>query len=79
MGFMSVRELNANVSRALSAAEAGEDIMLTRNGRPFLRITRDGVDGASAKRLAARERLRALMDKGIDFGGPASYEERTGR
>lgn len=77
MSFMSVRELNANVSRALSAAENGEDIVLTRKGKPFLRITREGVEGAGAKR-AAVARLRAMMDEGFDLGGPASYDERTG-
>ncbi len=78
MGVMSVRELNANVSRALSQAE-NEDIMLTRNGKPYLRITRDGVDDREARRQAAIAELDRLMHKGIDFGGPLNYDERTGR
>lgn len=79
MTVMSVRELNANVSRALSVAAAGEDIILTLKGEPYLRITREGVDQAADKRARAREALRALMERGIDFGGPATYDERTGR
>lgn len=79
MGVMSVRELNANVSRALSAAAAGEDVILTLKGQPYLRITREGVDEAVDKRARAREALLALMERGIDFGGPATYDERTGR
>lgn len=78
VGVMSVRDLNANVSRALSQAES-EDIMLTRNGKPYLRITRDGVEDAEAKRTAAVAELFRLLDKGVDLGGPFTYEERTGR
>ena len=32
MGVMSVRELNANLSKALARAEAGEVIEITKNG-----------------------------------------------
>jgi len=79
MGFMSIRELNSNVSKALSQAEAGEDIVLTRNGKPVLRLTKEGVEDIERKRQDALNRLIELMDRGIDFGGPATYEERTGR
>ena len=33
MGVMSVREFNANVSRAIALVEAGETIEITKNGR----------------------------------------------
>jgi antitoxin (DNA-binding transcriptional repressor) of toxin-antitoxin stability system len=79
MTYMSVRELNANISKALADAETGEDLILTRNGRPFLRVTREGIGDREAKREQALVSLRALMDQGIDFGGAASYDERTGR
>jgi antitoxin (DNA-binding transcriptional repressor) of toxin-antitoxin stability system len=79
MTYMSVRELNANISKALADAETGEDLILTRNGRPFLRVTREGISDREAKREQALVSLRALIDRGIDFGGPATYEERTGR
>lgn len=79
MGVMSIRELNANVSRALTQAESGEDIVLTRNGKPFLRITREGVGDREARRQTAVARLMAIMDVGLPLGGPATREERTGR
>lgn len=79
MGIMSVKELNANVSRALAEAERGEDITLTRNGKPFLRITRDGLDQREVERQKAIAQLREMMKHGVDLGGPATYEERTGR
>ena len=77
MSYMSVRELNANVSKAIAQAEAGEDIILTRNGKPVLRVTRDGVEPDTGKRQAALARIMATMHHGIDLGGRATYEERT--
>ena len=79
MSVMSIRELNANVSRALSQAESGEDIVLTRNGKPVLRITREGVNDREERRQAAVAGLRELLKKKLPLGGPATYEERTGR
>lgn len=79
MSVMSIRELNANVSRALTQAESGEDIVLTRNGKPVLRITREGVDDREARRQRAVARLLEIMETGLPLGGPATYEERTGR
>ena len=78
MGIMSIREFNANVSKAIAAVEAGDDIVLTRNGIRVARITREGLE-SDAQREADLNRLRELMSEGIDFGGPATYDERTGR
>lgn len=79
MGHMSIRELNANVSKAMAQAETGEDLILTRNGKPVLRLTKDGVPVASHERETAIAELIALMERGVDLGGRATYEERTGR
>lgn len=80
MGAMSIREFNANISKALSAAENGEDIVLTRHGKQVLRVTREGLASKSSMQPdRAILRLRELLEKGIGFGGPATYEERTGR
>ena len=82
MGAMSIREFNSNISKALSAAEKGEDIVLTRHGKQVLRVTREGLVGSSATvdldKDKDRLRMLAIMRKGIDLGGPFSYEERTG-
>lgn len=79
MGLMSVRELNANVSRALAQAESGDDIVLTRHGKPVLRITREGIDDRAEQRREAVEQLKALLAQGVPLGGPATYDDRTGR
>lgn len=39
MGIMSIRELNANLSKAISRAEAGETIKITRNGKVVANVT----------------------------------------
>ena len=81
MGLMSVRELNANVSRAIAAVVAGETLEITRNGkivaelRPKPRALLDDPE-----RRAAYERLAAGLADGIaGMQGPVTYEERTGR
>ena len=38
MTIMSIREFNANVSKALARAEAGEVIEITRNGKPVAEL-----------------------------------------
>lgn len=39
MREMSVRDANQNFSRVIAAAERGETIVVTKNGRPVARIT----------------------------------------
>ena len=43
MGSMSIDEFKKNSAVALSDAESGEDLFLTRDGKPVLRFTRDGL------------------------------------
>ena len=79
MGAMSIREFNSNISKALSAAEKGEDIVLTRHGKQVLRVTREGVEEGFRQNVERDvARMRELMEQGIDLGGPFTYDERTG-
>ncbi len=64
MSAMSIRELNANISKAITRVEAGETIDITRNGRVVAEIR--------AKRPVRDERWRAtyremvaVMEKGF--------------
>ena len=43
MGSMSINEFKKNSAAALSDAENGEDLLLTRDGKPVLRFTREGL------------------------------------
>ena len=78
---MSIREFNANTSKALARAEAGEVIKITRNGKPAVRLIPDRpnqMDDPEYK--AAYERMVKGFETGIPgLSGPATYEERTGR
>ena len=81
MGVMSIREFNANMSKAIARAESGEEIRITRNGKPVARLVPDRQNRMDDPEFrAARERLLASMREGIPgLNGPFTYEERTGR
>jgi antitoxin (DNA-binding transcriptional repressor) of toxin-antitoxin stability system len=81
MGVMSIRELNANLSKAISRAEAGEVIDITRNGKVVTELRakrKNKLDDPKFK--AAYQRMVKGFETGIPgLSGPATYEERTGR
>lgn len=81
MAVMSVRELNANLSKALARAEAGEVIEITRNGKAVVEIRAKRANKLDDPQFrAAYERMVKGFEKGIPgLTGPATYEERTGR
>lgn len=78
MAVLSVRELNTNISRALSRVEAGETLEISKNGvvvaelRPKAQRSQDPV---------WRANFEALMEdiaKGVPFGRTFSHDERNG-
>jgi prevent-host-death family protein len=82
MKTVSAREANQRFSKLLAAAEAGEEIVVTRRGRPVVRIVAiaAGTD-AKRKRDAAFRRFERLMSVGLPMGGlkvdrQALYDER---
>ncbi len=81
MGVMSIREFNANTSRAFAMVEAGETIKVTKNGKVIANVVPERVNRMDDPEYrAARDRLLAGLKKGIPgLNGPATYEERTGR
>jgi antitoxin (DNA-binding transcriptional repressor) of toxin-antitoxin stability system len=79
MGLMSIRELNANMSKAIARAEAGEVIDITRNGKAVAELRAKKKNRLNDPNFVkAREKfLSGFGIKGL--AGPATYEERTGR
>jgi prevent-host-death family protein len=79
MRSLSIRELNSQVSQTIAAVEAGEEVVITRNGRPVARLVRERtIDRNSPEWQAAFKAMVEGMERGIPgFGGPATYEERT--
>ena len=47
MREISVRDANQNFSQVIAAAERGETIVVTKNGRPVARITPQAEDRSS--------------------------------
>ncbi len=81
MGVVSINEFNKNISAVLQRAEGGEEIVLTRHGKEILCLSKSALREAKARELErqeAAESLIKLLKKGLNFGGPATYEERTG-
>jgi antitoxin (DNA-binding transcriptional repressor) of toxin-antitoxin stability system len=78
---MSIGELNANMSKAVARAEAGEVIDITRNGKAVAELRakkQNRMDDPEF--LAKRELFFENLRKGIPGSkGPFTYEERTGR
>jgi antitoxin (DNA-binding transcriptional repressor) of toxin-antitoxin stability system len=81
MSVMSIREFNANTSKAIARAEAGEVIEITRNGKPIVEMRAKRQNRMDDPEFQlARERMLARMRQGIPgLKGPATYDERTGR
>lgn len=78
MGIISMREFNANISRVFARVDAGEDVIVTRQGKPPIRLAPTELPDEEERRQLALKRLRELMREGLGFDGPATYEERTG-
>ena len=81
MGVMSINEFNKNISHAIARAENGEEIVITRRGKEILCLSQNALIEAKARvveRDASLTRLRELMQQSLPFGGPATYDERTG-
>jgi antitoxin (DNA-binding transcriptional repressor) of toxin-antitoxin stability system len=81
MGIMSIREFNANTSKAFALVEAGETIKVTKKGKVIARVTPERVNHMDDPEYRAKyEKMMALMREGLPgLKGPATYEERTGR
>ena len=69
---LTLREANQTFARCVREVEAGEDFVITRNGKPVARLM-----PVSKRRVptpqqeAAWQRLRAAMEQGWDIGaGP---------
>ena len=81
MGVMSIREFNANASKAFAKVEAGETIKVTKNGKVIASVVPERVNRMDEPEYRAKwEAMMADMRKGIPgLKGPFTYEERTER
>ncbi len=79
MASLSVRELNANISKALARVAAGEAIDITSNGELIAELRpkrRRRLDDPLWRQNLAQ--LMEDVDKGVPFGRTFSHDERNG-
>ena len=78
MTVLSVRELNANISRALSLVESGEILEITKNGVVIAELRPKKAQRTDDP--VWRANFDALMEdvaKGVPFGKTFSHDERN--
>jgi prevent-host-death family protein len=69
MKTVSARDANQHFSKLLAEVESGEEVVITRHGRPVARLVRD--TGMSPEdRAEALRKLNEIMDRGIRLEGP---------
>lgn len=67
---ISLREANQHLSRYVRSVEQGEEVVITRRGKPVARLVPvEGRRKLSAEQLAALERSLRRMERGADLGG----------
>jgi len=65
-----IREVNQHLSRYIKIAEQGEEIIITKRGRPVARLSAVELDRRlSEEQEEALSRSLARMRKGYDLGG----------
>ncbi len=78
MGSLSVRELNANISKALARVEAGEILDISRNGKVIAEL-RPKAPVRDAAWQKAYEESVALLRRGLPLGiGKVTPEDKYG-
>jgi prevent-host-death family protein len=73
MRTVSAREANQGFSKLLQAVVEGEEVVITRRGRPVARLA--PIEGAArdAERQAEIDRLIEHWREGVDLGEPVSW------
>ena len=73
MRTVSAREANQGFSKLLQAVVEGEEVIITRRGKPVARLA--PIEGAArnAEREAEIDRLIAHLREGVDLGEPVTW------
>jgi prevent-host-death family protein len=69
MKTVSARDANQHFSKLLADVEAGEEVVITRRGRPVARLVRE-AGMSEEERQKALEELKKIMERGVRFEGP---------
>ena len=68
MKAVSAREANQGFSDLLSQVEAGEEVMITKHGKPVALMTPYRPPALTPARQAAIDHALALMEAGLPWG-----------
>ena len=69
MRHVTAREANQHFARVLSAVEAGEEVVISKRGKPVA-VMSPYQPQHDAEREAAIARLKAIMDEPVELGAP---------
>ena len=68
MRSVSAREANHRFAKILSRAEGGEEVVITKRGRPVAVLAPYRAPAMTPEREAAIERVKKMMEKGLPWG-----------
>jgi prevent-host-death family protein len=69
MRRVSAREANQRFSKLLNEVARGQEVMITRHGKPVARLVPVQDTAAAKKRAAAIKRMVKMMERGFPLGG----------
>ena len=69
MKTVSARDANQHFSKLLAEVEAGQEVVITRRGRPVARLVQH-TGLSPEERAKALKELNEIMNRGIHFDGP---------
>ena len=69
MRHVTAREANQHFARILSAVEAGEQVVISKRGKPVA-VMSPYKPALDAEHQAAVEHLKAVMDEPVELGAP---------
>ncbi len=69
MSSISAREANQSFSKLLKRAEEGEEVVITRRGKPVARLVPIRKDQTDKDRERAIVELMELLNSGLHLGG----------
>lgn len=73
---ISIREANQHLSRYIESVEQGDDIVITKRGKPVARLSPiEDVKVLSSEQLEAVKRIKAKMNSGYHLGEKFSRDE----
>jgi prevent-host-death family protein len=69
MKTVSAREANQSFSKLLGEAAGGEEVIITKRGKPVARLVPMEKGGSDEERQRAIERMVKRMRRGVKLGG----------